>query len=203
MRDEFIKCSLPNWSRNRWTLANTFYCAVNMKVGNSETILWGEMKVGASFQTWRENEWNFIMKNYQHQKNGRLQRLLAKSCTQFSAMLKVWCIQNLWLEAQPLTLWSNVKHWESWKYYFKEFFATCSSLSYSMTLLDHTQVQEQMQKCNALVSPSWFTHHIVPTWHHQISFSFWNKGTFQGTVLYIGWWSQERLWKYLDFGKSM
>lgn len=115
----------------------------------------GRWKLGASFWTWRENEWNFIMKDHQHQQNGRLQRLLVKSCTQFSAMLKVWCIQNLWLMAQPLTLWSNVKHWESWKYYFKEFFITCSSLSYSMTVLNHTQVQEQMQKCNALVHPSY------------------------------------------------
>jgi hypothetical protein len=95
-----------------------------------------------------------------HTKKGRLQHLLAKLCTQFSAMLRVWCIQKVCLVAQPLTLRGNVKQWESWKYDFKEFIATCSSLYYSMTVLDHTQVQEQMQRCDTLVSP-WITHHIV------------------------------------------
>lgn len=177
----------------------------------------GRWKLGASFRAWRENEWNFITKDHQHQKNGRL---LAKSRTQFSAMLKVWCIQNLWLVTQPLTLRGNVKHWESWKYYFEEFVATCSSLSCSMTVFDHTQVQEQIQKYDALVSPSWLTHHIVITWHHQISFSFWNWRNLSGDNA-VHWmmksgerWScgsfikmhgfvMTDLWKYFNFGKSM
>jgi hypothetical protein len=48
-----------------------------------------------------------------------------------------------------------------------------------MTVLDHTQVQEQMQRCDTLVSP-WITHHIVWTCHHQISISFWHWSNLSG-----------------------
>jgi hypothetical protein len=38
----------------------------------------------------------------------------------------------------------------------------------------HPQVQEQLQRLNTLVSPSWITHNTALTWHHQTFISFPN-----------------------------
>jgi hypothetical protein len=75
------------------------------------------------------------------------------------------------LSRKPLTLSSNVKHQRSWKHNFKEFILTCSSLSFTVTKLDHTQVREQLLRFYAGVSPSWTTHHTDPHRHHQIFIS--------------------------------
>jgi hypothetical protein len=57
---------------------------------------------------------------------------------------------------KPLTLSSTVKHWRS----------------FTVTMLDHTQVREQLLIFYAGVSPSWTTHHTDPNRYHQIFISF-------------------------------
>jgi hypothetical protein len=58
----------------------------------------------------------------------------------------------------------SVKQWGSWNHDFEEIVLTWSSLSFSMTEVDNTQVPEQLRSCEALTSSAWITNHTAPTW---------------------------------------
>ena len=61
---------------------------------------------------------------------------------------------------QPWSLGSSVKHWEGWKHDSWHFLCTWSSLSFNVTMLDCTQMQ-QLQKFDNSVLPPWITNHRV------------------------------------------
>jgi hypothetical protein len=72
---------------------------------------------------------------------------------------------------------------------------------------DHTQVPEQLQRFNAIVSPPWITHHMVLTWHHQIYFLPWTaKSRWQiifGSIIKMHISIVTHLWSYLNTGDSV
>jgi hypothetical protein len=71
----------------------------------------------------------------------------------------------------------------------------------------HTQVPEQLQRFNAVVSPPWITHHMVLTWHHQIFIlpramkSRWQIS--YGCIIKMHISIVTHLWSYLNNGDSV
>lgn len=85
----------------------------------------------------------------------------------FSGIVKAWRIQNSCVLAQTLTQSDILKCCESWK---RDFVLTLSIHSLNLTMLDSTQVRGQLRRFEALVPPSWITHHIGPIWRRRVSF---------------------------------
>jgi len=74
------------------------------------------------------------------------------------------------------TLNRILKLWRNGKHDFSGFFLAVSNLSFSMTMLDHTHLQE-LHRLDVLVSPSWIPQHIVPHWSRRIFIFCQTEGT--------------------------